>query len=417
MSSKKPSDVPKTLRSPRVGFSFESPIPEILHDLRQGKMVVVMDDASRENEGDLVMAAAKATAADVNFMARYGRGLICVPVTRERAAQFGIPRMVAENRESFRTDFTVSVDAAEGIASGISAADRAATIKILADPNGTASQLVQPGHIFPLQAKPGGVLQRAGHTEAAVDLVRLADLDPSAVICEILRSNGTMARRPHLLDFCKRHSLKMCSIRSLIEYRRKSERLINALETIQLPTKFGDFQLHLYESRVDGQHHVALVRGPLDLSKSILVRVHSECLTGDVFGSCRCDCGGQLEGALQRISEEGSGVLLYMKQEGRGIGLAAKIQAYKLQEQGMDTVQANLRLGFPNDLREYGLGAQILADLGVKSIRLLTNNPRKIVGLAGYGIEVAERVPLTTTPNSHNRRYLKTKQQKLGHLL
>jgi len=398
-------------------------IPAILADLKQGKMVIVTDDASRENEGDLVIAASKTTTAAVNFMVRYARGLVCVPVTQERAAHLGLTRMVSDNRESLRTDFTVSVDAADGVTTGISAADRAKAIRVLADPKAEPAALVQPGHVFPLQAKPGGVLQRAGHTEASVDLMRLAGLDPSAVICEIMNDDGTMARLPQLLKFKKKHGLKLCTIRSLIEYRRRSEKLVEFQEKVKLPTEYGDFDLYLYQSVVDGLHHLAIVRGEIgrdDLKGGkdpVLVRVHSECLTGDVLGSCRCDCGPQLHEALRRISQEGRGVLLYMRQEGRGIGLAAKIHAYKLQEQGLDTVQANLKLGYPGDLREYGLGAQILFDLGVRKIRLMTNNPKKIVGLAGYGLEVVEQVPIRVAANPHNKRYLDTKRVKMGHIL
>jgi 3,4-dihydroxy 2-butanone 4-phosphate synthase/GTP cyclohydrolase II len=363
------------------------------------------------------MAASKVTTHSVNFMALHGRGLVCAPITPERAAQLGLQRMVAENQESFRTDFTVSVDAAKGITTGISASDRARTLRILSDPKAKATALNQPGHIFPLQAKPGGVLQRAGHTEAAVDLVRMAGLDPSAVICEILREDGEMARLPELLKFRKRHGLKLCTIQALIEYRRCIEKLVRAEQKIRMPTDFGDFDLHLYRSLTDGQHHLALVRGTIDGKKPILVRVHSECLTGDVFGSRRCDCGSQLHTALKQIDQAGAGVLLYMRQEGRGIGLAAKIHAYKLQEEGLDTVQANLKLGYGSDLREYGIGAQILTDLGVRKIRLLTNNPKKVIGLGGYGLEIVEQVPIRTKPNPHNKRYLETKRRKMGHTL
>ena len=412
---------PKKTVVRRSGISrasaFEAPIPEILSDLKKGKMVIVVDDADRENEGDLVMAASKVTTANVNFMARYGRGLICAPITTGRAAQLGLQRMVTDNRESFGTDFTVSVDAAHGVTTGISASDRAKAIRILSEAKSRPADLVQPGHIFPLQAKPGGVLQRAGHTEASVDLARLAGLDPSAVICEILREDGKVARLRDLLAFGKEHGLKLCTIQSLIEYRRKNERLIEFEQKIRMPTEYGDFDLHLYRSLTDGQHHLALVRGPIDAKKPILVRVHSECLTGDVFGSRRCDCGSQLHAALRRIDKEGPGVLVYMRQEGRGIGLSAKIHAYKLQEKGLDTVEANLKLGFAPDLREYGLGAQILSDLGVRKIRLLTNNPKKVVGLAGYGLEIVEQVPIRVTPNRHNKRYLETKRSKMSHTL
>jgi 3,4-dihydroxy 2-butanone 4-phosphate synthase/GTP cyclohydrolase II len=393
------------------------PIPEILAELKKGRMVIVTDDADRENEGDLVMAASKATAKEINFMVRYGRGLVCAPITPARATQLGLQRMVLENRESLRTDFTVTVDAAKGVTTGISAADRARTISILANPRAKASDLVQPGHVFPLQGKPGGVLQRAGHTEAALDLVHLAGLDSSAVICEILNEDGTMSRLPQLRRFAAKHKLKICTIQSLIEYRRRSEKLVALRQKIKMPTDYGVFDLYLYRAACDGQEHLALVKGPIDGKEPILVRVHSECLTGDVFGSRRCDCGHQLHDALRHIAKAGRGVLVYMRQEGRGIGLAAKIDAYKLQEQGLDTVQANLKLGYGSDLREYGIGAQILFDLGVRKIRLMTNNPKKVVGLAGYGMEIIEQVPVKVKPNRHNKRYLETKRRKMGHLL
>jgi 3,4-dihydroxy 2-butanone 4-phosphate synthase/GTP cyclohydrolase II len=392
-------------------------IEAALADLRRGRMVLVVDDADRENEGDLVMAAEHATAASVNFMAKFGRGLICVPAAGERLKQLGIERMVTQNRETFKTDFQVSVDAARGISTGISAADRAQTIQVMADPTATPDDLVQPGHIFPLRAKSGGVLQRAGHTEAAVDLARLAGCRPIGVICEVMSDDGTMARLPELQRFARRHKLKICSIADLISYRRTREKLVERVEVVKMPTDYGDFNLHLYRSHTDGQHHIALVRGDVAGREKVLVRVHSECLTGDVFGSRRCDCGPQLQQAMRQVSDAGCGVILYMRQEGRGIGLAPKIQAYKLQEKGLDTVEANQKLGFGMDLREYGLGAQILCDLGLKTIRLLTNNPKKIVGLAGYGLKVIEQVPIRVKPNPHNERYLKTKREKLGHLL
>jgi len=392
-------------------------IPDVINDIRAGKMAVITDDADRENEGDLVMSAEMATPASVNFMSKFGRGLICVPVTEERAGQLGLQRMVAHNREMYKTDFTVSVDAAGGITTGISAEDRAATVRVLANPSSGATELVQPGHVFPLQARKGGVLRRAGHTEAAVDLARLAGLDPSGVICEILNDDGSMARLPDLLKFKRKHGLRIGTIEDLIAYRRKSEKLVVREQTIKLPTDYGLFDLHLYQSEVDAQHHLALVKGEISPDKPTLVRVHSECLTGDVFGSLRCDCGSQLHTALRQIEEAGAGVLVYMRQEGRGIGLPAKIHAYKLQEEGLDTVEANERLGYPMDLRDYGLGAQILNDLGVRKIRLLTNNPRKVVGLDGYNLEIVEQVPIRSTANVHNEAYLATKKAKMGHLL
>jgi 3,4-dihydroxy 2-butanone 4-phosphate synthase/GTP cyclohydrolase II len=380
-------------------------------------MVIMVDDADRENEGDLIMAAEHATPATVNFMARFGRGLICVPALEERLKQLGVERMVAQNRETFKTDFQVSVDAAKGITTGISAADRARTIQVMADPTALPEDLVQPGHVFPLRARSGGVLQRAGHTEAAVDLARLAGCRPIGVICEILNDDGSMARLPQLVKFARKHKLKLCTIEDLIKYRRSREKLIQREEMIKMPTDYGDFDLYLYRSVTDGQHHLALVKGDVVGKPNVLVRVHSECLTGDVFGSRRCDCGPQLQQAMRQVAQEGRGVILYMRQEGRGIGLASKIQAYKLQEMGYDTVEANLKLGYKMDLREYGIGAQILVDLGIKTIRLLTNNPKKVVGLEGYGLEIVEQVPIRIKPNPHNARYLKTKRDKLGHLI
>ena len=392
-------------------------IDSVIADVRRGKMVIVVDDADRENEGDLIMAAQHVTPPAINFMAKHGRGLICVPTTSERLEQLGIGRMVNQNREVFGTDFQVSVDAAQKITTGISTADRARTIQIMADPTAVPDDLVQPGHVFPLRARPGGVLQRAGHTEAAVDLVTLAGARPIGVICEIMNDDGTMARLPQLLKFAKKHRLKICTMADLIHYRRTQEKLVEHIEVVTLPTDYGEFALHLYRSRLDDQHHLALVRGDVAGKKNILVRVHSECLTGDVFGSRRCDCGLQLHQAMRQVAEAGRGVIVYMRQEGRGIGLAPKIRAYKLQEQGYDTVEANTQLGYGMDLREYGLGAQILCDLGLKTIRLLTNNPKKIVGLEGYGLEITEQVPIKARPNPHNAKYLKTKKQKMGHLL
>jgi 3,4-dihydroxy 2-butanone 4-phosphate synthase/GTP cyclohydrolase II len=396
--------------------TFDS-IESVVADLRKGKMVIVVDDADRENEGDLIMAAERVTPAAINFMAKFGRGLICVPTTSERLKQLGVEEMVTQNRESFKTAFQVSVDAAKGITTGISAADRAHTIKVMANPTAVPEDLVQPGHVFPLRARAGGVLQRAGHTEAAVDLVRLAGCRPIGVICEILSDDGSMARLPQLMKFSKKHKLKICTIEELIKYRRRREKLVQQIEVVSMPTDYGDFDLHLYKSTTDGQHHLALVKGDVAGKANVLVRVHSECLTGDVFGSRRCDCGPQLQQAMRQVAEEGRGVILYMRQEGRGIGLVPKILAYKLQETGLDTVEANLKLGYKMDLREYGIGAQILADLGLKTIRLLTNNPKKVVGLEGYGLEIVEQVPIRVKPNPHNEKYLKTKREKLGHLV
>src|SRR5437867_1003991 len=395
---------------------FDS-IENCLEDIRQGRMIIVTDDEDRENEGDLVMAAENVTPDAVNFMAKHARGLICVPTTETHLKTLGIGRMVSENRENFKTDFMVSVDAKTGITTGISAYDRAKTIRVLCDPRATADDLVQPGHVFPLQAREGGVLRRAGHTEACVDMVKMAGLFPAGVICEILHEDGTMARLPELWKFKDKFGLKICTIRDLIEYRRTREKLVAKEQEVALPTPFGEFKLHLYRSLVDGQHHAALTMGNVAGKEGVLVRVHSECLTGDVFGSQRCDCGPQLHDAMRRISQEGEGVLVYMRQEGRGIGFANKIHAYALQEKGLDTVEANEKLGFKPDLREYGLGAQILCDLGLRKIRLLTNNPKKVVGLEGFGLEIVEQLPIRAVPTLHNARYLETKKKKLGHKL
>ncbi len=394
-----------------------SPIEDLISDIQAGKMVIMTDDEDRENEGDLIAAAETVTPEMVNFMAKHGRGLICVPLTEEAAKRFGLPMMVPKNRESFKTNFTASVDAARGITTGISAADRAATIQILSSPSGNDNDLVQPGHVFPLQAMPGGVLRRAGHTEAAVDLARLAGLSEVGVICEILNDDGSMARLPELGEMAAAHNLKIGTIESLIQYRRQREKLVEEIEIIKLPTDWGEFDLHMYRASFDDAAHLALVKGDINAANPVLVRVHSECLTGDVFSSKRCDCGGQLHAAMEKISEEGAGVLLYMRQEGRGIGLQAKIHAYKLQEQGYDTVEANNKLGYPGDLRDYGIGAQILHSLGVRKIRLMTNNPKKIVGLNANKLSIVEQVPLKQAPNPHNRQYLDTKREKMGHQL
>lgn len=395
-----------------------SPVEDLIAEVAAGRMVIIVDDADRENEGDLVAAASATDAGAINFMITHGRGLICCPVTTEAAARLGLRPMVRRNTEHFGTDFTVAVDAASGITTGISASDRARTIRVLADPMSEPSDLVQPGHIFPIQAKAGGVLRRAGHTEAAVDLARLAGLEPAGVICEILDDDGESARLPRLVEFARSHQLKIGTIADLIDYRRKREKLVKRIESIEMPTDFGVFQLNLYQSLVHPEEqHLALVKGEIDPAVPALVRVHSECLTGDVFGSRRCDCGNQLHQALRQIEQAGNGVLVYMRQEGRGIGLANKIRAYKLQQEGLDTVEANERLGFPMDLRDYGMGAQILHDLGVRKIRLMTNNPRKVVGLEGHDLEIVEQVPVTAPANPHNERYLRTKKEKMGHRL
>ncbi|BCU79169.1 bifunctional 3,4-dihydroxy-2-butanone-4-phosphate synthase/GTP cyclohydrolase II [Luteolibacter sp. LG18] len=393
-----------------------SPIEEIIAEVAAGRLVIVADDPSRENEADLIGAASLCTPEMVNFMAVNARGLVCAPITAERVEALELPPMARRNKEGHKTAFTVAVDAAKGISTGISAADRALAIRLLSDHTAGPDDFVQPGHVFPLQAMDGGVLRRAGHTEAAVDLARLAGLPPAGVICEIMNDDGTMARVGQLGDYQKKHGLKACTISQLIEWRRKSEKLVEREQTILLPTDYGDFDCHLYKVHTDGSHHLALSKGPIDPEKPVMVRVHSECLTGDVFLSKRCDCGGQLAKALERISEEG-GVLLYLRQEGRGIGLAAKIHAYKLQELGLDTIEANEKLGFASDLRDYGMGAQILCDLGVRRIRLLTNNPKKVVGLGGYGLEIVEQLPISLPSNPHNEKYLETKKLRMGHTL
>ncbi|HSB71713.1 MAG TPA: bifunctional 3,4-dihydroxy-2-butanone-4-phosphate synthase/GTP cyclohydrolase II [Candidatus Methylomirabilis sp.] len=392
-------------------------IEDAIQDIRTGRMVIVVDDEDRENEGDLTIAAEKVTAKAINFMAAHGRGLICMPIIGERLDQLQIPAMVSENTSPFETAFAVSVEAKHKVSTGISAHDRAATVKTLLDPDTRPEDLARPGHMFPLRAREGGVLSRAGQTEAAVDLARLAGLYPAGVICEIMNPDGSMARVPELARFAQRHGLTMITIKDLIDYRMKREKFVSRVATTVLPTRHGAFKALLYHSQVDHKHHLALVKGEFSSIEPVLVRVHSECLTGDALGSLRCDCGAQLDRALARIAEEGKGVLLYIRQEGRGIGLANKLRAYELQDQGFDTVEANEKLGFKPDLRDYGVGAQILVDLGVSKLRLMTNNPRKIVGLEGYGLQVVERVPLLTRPTAANLGYLETKRAKLGHLI
>lgn len=396
-------------------------ISEILEDLKATRMVIVVDDEDRENEGDLVMAASFVKPADINFMARFGRGIICMPMEEERLKSLDLQPMLdnkglSDRKDPLSTAWMISVDAAEGITTGISAYDRAHTIKVLIDPKTRPQDLIRPGHVFPLKAVRGGVLVRAGHTEATIDLMRLAGLCPAGVICEIMNDDGTMARLPQLLEFARQHNLKICSITQLIEYRRRSEKLIERVSETVLPAEFGKYKLILYRDLINNQHHVALTMGKWS-DEAVLVRVHSECLTGDVFGSLRCDCGRQLKKAMQIIEREKKGVIIYMSQEGRGIGLVNKIRAYSLQDKGLDTVEANEALGYKADLRDYGIGAQILVDLGIKDIRLLTNNPRKIVGLEGYNLRVVERIPLEIEPNPLNYNYLKTKKEKLGHQL
>ncbi len=393
------------------------PIEDIIAEIRAGRMVVIADDEDRENEGDLIIAAEKATPEAIRFIVRYTSGVICVPMEGVDLDRLELPLMTAQNTERMRTAYTISVDATEGVTTGISAADRSRTIQLLAAASTSAKELARPGHVFPLRYREGGVLRRAGHTEASVDLARLAGLRAAGVLAEIVNDDGSMSRLPQLLEFKEKHGLKIGSIADLIAYRRKQEKLVERIETVRLPTDYGEFKLHLYRSKLDGGNHLALVKGELCADKPSLVRVHSECLTGDVFGSRRCDCGHQLHAALQQISESGCGVLVYLRQEGRGIGLAAKIHAYKLQEEGLDTVEANERLGFPADLRDYGMGAQILLDLGVREFRFLTNNPRKVVGLESYGLKMIERVPIHFSSNPDNEDYLRTKKFKLGHIL
>jgi 3,4-dihydroxy 2-butanone 4-phosphate synthase/GTP cyclohydrolase II len=392
-------------------------IEEAVEEIRRGRMVVVVDAPERENEGDLTIAAQFATPEAVNFMATHGRGLICLCLTAERCDELGLKPMTYNNETPNETAFTIAIEAREGVTTGISAHDRAHTIQVAIDPTKGAADIVQPGHVFPLRARPGGVLQRAGQTEASVDLARLAGLNPSGVICEIMRADGAMARVPDLIPFCRQHDLRLVTVADLIEYRRRTEKLVERMISVRLPTRWGEFTAVAFREILTGKDHVALVRGDVAGAENVLVRVHSECLTGDVFHSLRCDCGEQLDLALQRIAAERRGVLLYLAQEGRGIGLLNKLKAYELQEQGLDTVEANQALGLPADAREYGIGSQILADLGLTTIRVLTNNPRKISGVEGFGLEVVEQVPIMVEPNRENRRYLETKRDKLGHRL
>ena len=397
-----------------MGFAS---ISEAIEDIKAGKFVIVVDDEDRENEGDLVMAAEKITPETINFMAKHARGLICLPITAERLDELDIPLMVNSNTSPFCTAFTVSVEAKQRVTTGISVHDRTETIKAMINPETRPEDIARPGHIFPLRARDGGVLVRAGHTEAVVDLARLAGLYPAGVICEIMNEDGSMARLPQLELMSQRYNLKIISIADLIAYRRRHEKLVQKVATAKLPTKYGDFTAIAYKSDIDNDEHLALVMGDIKTRKPVLVRVHSECLTGDIFGSMRCDCGEQVIQSIKRIAEEGRGVLLYMRQEGRGIGFHNKICAYELQDKGLDTIEANLSLGFEPDLRDYGIGAQILADMGLHKIRLITNNPKKVIGLEGYGIKVTETVPIIIQPNPHNRRYLETKQKKMGHIL
>jgi 3,4-dihydroxy 2-butanone 4-phosphate synthase / GTP cyclohydrolase II len=392
-------------------------IDEAIADITKGRMVILVDDEDRENEGDLCMAAEKVTPAAINFMAKYGRGLICLSLSAQRVEELELPMMTDENTSQFGTAFTVSIEAKKGVTTGISAADRATTVLTAVDPKTRPEDLARPGHIFPLRAKPGGVLQRAGQTEGSVDLARLAGLYPAGVICEIMSDDGTMARVPELMEFASRHALKIVTVKDLIHYRIRTDRFIRRVSEVNLPTEFGEFRAVAYTNDMDNNIHIALVKGTIRPEDAVLVRVHSECLTGDVFGSKRCDCGEQLHRAMERIHKEQKGVILYMRQEGRGIGLANKLKAYELQDRGLDTVEANLQLGFSPDLRDYGIGAQILIDLGVRKMRLMTNNPKKIVGLKGYGLKVLERVPIETNPHEKNIIYLKTKKKKLGHML
>lgn len=392
-------------------------IDEAIEDVANGKMVILVDDEDRENEGDLCMAAEKVTPAAINFMAKYGRGLICLSLAPQRVEELQLPMMTDENTSQFGTAFTVSIEAKKGVTTGISASDRATTILTAIDPRMGPEDLARPGHVFPLRAKPGGVLQRAGQTEGSVDLARLAGLYPAGVICEIMSDDGTMSRVPELIEFAKRHALKIVTVKDLIHYRTRTERFVKRISDVNLPTDHGEFRAVAYANDMDSNIHIALLKGEIKPEEAVLVRVHSECLTGDVFGSKRCDCGEQLRKAMEMINKEGKGVILYMRQEGRGIGLANKLRAYELQDKGLDTVEANIKLGFKPDLRDYGIGAQILVDLGVRKMRLMTNNPKKIVGLEGYGLKVVERVPVESSPHERNIIYLRTKKKKLGHML
>jgi 3,4-dihydroxy 2-butanone 4-phosphate synthase / GTP cyclohydrolase II len=400
-----------------TGTTVFATVEEAIEDIRDGKFVVVVDAADRENEGDLTIAGQFATPEAINFMATHARGLICLCLTPNRCDELELRPMAENNQAPLQTAFTVSIEAREGVTTGISAADRSATIQTAIDPSRGPGDLVQPGHVFPLRARPGGVLERTGQTEAAVDLARLAGLIPAGVVCEVMNEDGTMARVPDLAEFCERHQIKMITVADLIEYRRRTEKLVERTVSVRLPTAYGDFNAIAFREKLTGKMHVALVKGSVEGAEDVLVRVHSECLTGDVFHSLRCDCGEQLEQALSRIGAEERGVLLYMAQEGRGIGLLSKLRAYELQENGFDTVEANIELGFPADARDWGIGNQILADLGLTTIRILTNNPKKITGLEGFGLTVVEQVPIETSPNAENRRYLETKRDKLGHRL